>query len=146
MSNALIGQTLDRYQVLGHRGRGELGDVYKGYDPTLERTVALKVIELRRLGPPEAVERLLDRARTAARLDHPGLVKVHDFGRTKTVLYIVMEYIPGGSLRALLHELRDANQWVQLTEALQLVRHLGLVLDYINRQGAPPRRVRPAAI
>ncbi len=146
MSNPLIGQALDRYQILSELGQGEQGVVYKAHDPLLERAVALKVIELRRIGPPEAVERLLDRARTAARLDHPGLVKVHDFGRNNTLLYIIMEYIPGGSLRALLHELRDANQWVLLSEAVQLVRHLALVLDYINRQGAPPRRVRPADI
>ena len=90
MSNSLIGQALDRYQILSDLGAGELGTVYKAYDPSLERTVAVKAIELRRAGPPDAVERLLDRARTAARLDHPGLVKVHDFGRTQSLLYIVM--------------------------------------------------------
>ncbi len=146
MFTHLAGQALDRYQLQELLGEGTLGAVFKAHDPALQRTVAVKVIDLRQLTTPGAAERLLELARLAARLDHPGLVRVHDFGRADPLIYIVMEYLPGGNLHQLLQELRAANQWLLLSEAALLVRQIAVVLDYVNRQGATPRRVRPSDI
>ena len=146
MFNHLVGQVLDRYQLVRQLGEGELGAMFLAYDPNLQRDVALKVLDTRELGGPNAAERVLERARAAARLDHPGLVKVHDFGRSESLMYIVMEYLAGGNLRQLLSDLRQANQWLPLSEAVELTRQLALVLDYVSRQGEAPRRVRPTDI
>jgi len=144
MFKHFIGQTIDRYHVVSLLGEGRLGTVLKAHDPTLQRDVAIKLIDLNTLGQPDAAEKLLQRARTAARLDHPGLVKVHDFGRLDGLLYVVMDYLPGGNLRQLLGDLRANNQWLPLAEAVGLIRQVSLALDYIARQGAPARGVKPS--
>src|SRR5574342_1157325 len=132
MLKQLIGQTLDRYQILDELGQGQTGAVFRAHDPTLQRDVALKVVDLRPAA--DQAERLLEQARTAARLDHPGLVRVHDFGRASSLLYIVMEFIAGGNLAQLLQDLRGNSQWVLLAEAVELVRQAALVADYVGRQ------------
>ena len=117
MPEPTIGQSFDRYQLVARLGAGQLGIVYKAHDPNLMREVALKVIHV-----PDnqsgLADKILQGAREAARLDHPGLVKVHDFGRVDGWLYAVMDFIPGGSLRQLLLDLRAHNQWLLLSEAV----------------------------
>ncbi|MCC7358054.1 MAG: PD40 domain-containing protein [Anaerolineales bacterium] len=144
MFNYLIGQTIDRYQVTGLLGQGRLGAVLRAHDPTLQREVALKLIDLNTFARPDAGELLLQRARAAARLDHPGLVKVHDFGRLNGLLYVVMDYLPGGNLADLLRGLRANNQWPPLAEAVGLIRQVARTLGYLSRQGAPARGLKPA--
>ncbi len=146
MFNHLIGQTIDRYHVTALLGEGRLGTVLKAHDPTLQRDVAIKIIDTNTLGQPDAAEKLLQRARTAARLDHPGLIKVHDFGRLDGLLYVVMDYLAGGNLRQLLLDLRANNQWLPLAEAVGLIRQVSLTLDYVARQGAPLRGIKPSDI
>jgi len=146
MFDNYIGQTIDRYKVVARLGEGRLGTVLKAHDPTLQRDVAIKLIDLNTLGQPDAAEKLLQRARTAARLDHPNLIKVHDFGRLDGLLYVVMDYLPGGNLRQLLGDLRANNQWLPLAEAVGLIRQVSLALDYVSRQGAPLRGVKPSDI
>src|SRR6185295_6844590 len=119
--------------------------VYKAYDPTLMRDVALKVVQLPE-SRPDLADAILQRARDAARLDHPNLVKVHDFGRESDWLYVVMDFIPGGSLRQLLLDLRANNQWLLLAEAVGIVSQLCVVFEYLNQQAVPPRGVEPADV
>ena len=144
MFNYLIGQTIDRYQITGLLGQGRLGAVLRAHDPNLQRDVALKLIDLNTLARPDAGELLLQRARAAARLDHPGLIKVHDFGRLSGLLYVVMDYLPGGNLADLLRDLRANNQWLPLAEAVGLIRQVARTLDYVIQQGAPARSLKPA--
>jgi serine/threonine protein kinase len=140
-----IGQFFDRYQLVARLEDGRLGSVYKAYDPTLMRDVALKVVQLPE-NRPDLADAILQRARDAARLDHPNLVKVHDFGRENNSLYVVMDYIPGGSLRQLLLDLRANNQWLLLAEAVGIVGQLCVVFDYLNQQAVPPRGIEPAEV
>ncbi len=81
MTDPLIGQIFDHYQIVSQIGSGRLGASYKAFDASLQREVVVKFIRLPE-GRPELVEAAMRQARLAARLDHPGLVKVHDFGRT----------------------------------------------------------------
>ena len=145
MLSSLIGQSIERYQIISLLGSGRLGAVYKAHDPSLQRDVAIKVINLPD-GRPDLAETLVQQARLAARLDHPGLVKVLDVGRAGNRLYVVMDFLPGGNLQQLLQDLRSNNQWVLLTEAVGLVRQLCLVFDYLGRQGAPARGFKPADV
>ena len=96
----MIGTTLaDRYRIDTLLGRGGMGTVYRAHDLRLGRDVAIKVVE----GPgldSEARRRLLHEARTAATLNHPHIVAVHDAGEAGEQPFVVMELVDGGSLRA----------------------------------------------
>jgi hypothetical protein len=94
--------SIGRYTITGELGRGAMGVVYRAVDPALERRVAVKVIAARAgaaaLSMEELEARFLREARVAARINHPGVVTVHDAGREKDSLYLVMELIDGESL------------------------------------------------
>ena len=103
---SLVGQSLDRYELVDLLGEGGMGAVFKARDVTLQRDVAVKVMHPQFARRPDFRERFLQEARSAARLDHPGIVAVHDFGQARTHLYIVMELIPGANLRQMLQDLQ----------------------------------------
>jgi Tol biopolymer transport system component/serine/threonine protein kinase len=145
MSDQLIGPTFDRFQIVSPLGAGQLGAVYKAFDPSLQREVALKLIHLPE-GRFDLAEDVLRPARLAARLDHPGLIKVHDSGRSGAWLFVVMDYLAGGNLAQLLQDLRAHSQWLPLAEAVGLVRQLALVFDHLGREGLPPRALKPADV
>ncbi len=144
--NNLIGQTLKRYRVLSMLGEGGMGAVFKAHDPTLQRDVAIKVMHPHFARRSDFQERFLQEARTAARLDHPSIVQVHDFGSEHSLLYIVMEFIPGDNLEAMLRDLRAEGKWIVLSEAVGLIRHVALALDYAHRQGVLHRDIKPGNI
>ena len=139
----LVGQTFARYKLLALLGQGGMGGVFKARDLTLQRDVAVKVMHPQYTAQPDFQERFLQEARTAAQLDHPGIVKVFDFGKQGAVLYIVMEFLPGNNLRKLLQELQAQGKWIALPEAVQLVRHVCLAIDYAHRRGILHRDIKP---
>ncbi len=98
----MTGECFGRYQVRGRIGSGGMADVYRGYDPVLEREVAVKVIRKDVLATHRA-EQLLKRfkqeAMLVARLSHPNIAQVLDFGQEQDQPYLVMEILPGGSLK-----------------------------------------------
>jgi Tol biopolymer transport system component/serine/threonine protein kinase len=145
MTDQLIGQSFDRYKIVSLLGEGQLGAVYKAFDPSFQREVAIKLIRSPE-GRPDLAEAIMRQARLAAPLDHPGLVKIHDIGRVGPWLYLVMDYIPGGNLAQLLQDLHAHNQWLPLSEAMGLVRQVALVFDYLGRQGLPPRGLKPTDV
>ena len=140
---SMIGQSLGRYRILSLLAEGGMGEVYKAHDPVLQRDVAIKVMHPHFARQPNFRERFLQEARTAARLDHSCIVKVHDSGEADGCLYIVMEFIPGANLRKILEGLRASNRWILLPEAVQLIRQVCLALDYAHRQGVLHRDIKP---
>lgn len=143
MSN-LIGQSLGRYHILEGLGEGGMAFVYKAYDTRLEADVAVKVIRTEAL-PQNAVERALKRfereAKALARLTHPNIVKVTDFGEHGGKPYLVMPYLPGGTLKQLLK-----NQPMAWNEAAHLLLPIARALDYAHRRGTIHRDVKPSNI
>ena len=142
-SDPLVGQSLDRYKITKLLGEGGMGAVYKAFDLTLQREVAIKIMHAQFARQPDFQERFLQEARTEARLDHPGIVKVFDFGQARDMLYIVMDLIPGDNLRKMLQDLRSTGKWIVLPEAVQLVRQVCLALDYVHKQGIFHRDIKP---
>jgi serine/threonine protein kinase len=146
MFENLVGENLDRYQILRKIGEGSQGTVFEAYDATLQRNFAIKVLAPSLTKQPNFAENFAQIARTAARLDHPNLIQVLDFGNVRTYNYIVMEYIPGDNLEQLLNDLKLNSQWIILSEAVQLVRQLALALEFVRSQGAPQRVLKPANV
>ncbi len=140
---SLVGRSLNRYQVLSLLGEGGIGAVYKARDTVLQRDVAIKVMQPEFAQRPDFRERFLQEARTAARLDNPSIVQVHDFGENEEYLYIVMEYIPGDNLRKTLQDLKAHNQWVVLNEAVLIVEEVCQALEYALSQGVLHRDIKP---
>src|SRR5439155_25535180 len=98
---------LGRYRVTARLGAGAFGVVYKAHDDDLERDVAIKVPHRHRIATAADVEAYLAEARMVATLDHPGIVPVHDVGRTADGLcYVVSKFVPGEELRARLEKAR----------------------------------------
>ena len=144
--DSLIGQSLNRYKIISILGEGGMGAVFKAHDITLQRVVAIKVMHPHFAGLPNFQERFLQEARSAARLDHPGIVQVHDFGQDRSNLYIVMKFIPGDNLDKLLRELRSKGNWMLLDEACGLIEQTASALHYAHRQGVLHRDIKPANI
>src|SRR5512136_81152 len=100
--SSLIGQTIGRYQILEQLGEGGMATVYKAYDTRLERFVAIKVIRADQFAATmlDEMRRRFEReAKALAKLSHPNIVQVHDYGEYEGAPYLVMEYLPGGTLK-----------------------------------------------
>src|SRR5712664_4150688 len=97
---------LGRYLIQSELGRGAMGVVYKATDTVLERTVAIKTVNmsLERDGADRFEARFYQEARAAGGLNHPNIVTVHDVGKAGDVAYIAMEFIEGVELRTLIGE------------------------------------------
>ncbi len=142
----LIGQTLNRYRITDLLGEGGMGAVFKAEDLTLQRNVAVKLMHPHFARRADFRDRFLQEARTAARLDHPGIVQVYDFGQHRDMLYIIMEFIPGDNLQALVKEMKIQGKWIRLDEAVHLLRLTAAALDYAHGQGVLHRDIKPANI
>lgn len=142
----LVGQTLNRYQILSLLGEGGMGAVYKGHDVTLQRDVAIKVMHAHFAQNKDFQGRFLQEARTAARMDHPGIVQVYDFGQDRSALYIVMKFIPGDNLEKMLRDLRLQDKWITLNESVLLIEQVAKALDYAHRQGVLHRDIKPGNV
>ena len=137
--DSLINKRLGKYVIQAEIGRGGMGAVYRGYDPDLERPVAVKVLAPHLVWQREFVERFLREARAAARLKHPAIVTIYDVGQESGWYYFVMEYLEGQTLG----EMIEQRGPLPLSEVLTLLRPLAAALDYAHTQGIVHRDVKP---
>jgi serine/threonine protein kinase len=134
--------SLGKYQVLEEIGRGAMGAVYKGYDPFLDRTVAIKLLAPHLVWESAFVERFLREARSAARLQHSNIIPIYDVGQDGDRYYFVMAYLLGPSLKHLISEKGRLSP----TEAIPILRQLADALDYAHSKGLVHRDVKPANV
>ncbi len=139
----LIGQSLGRYHILEQLGEGGMATVYKAYDTRLEREVAVKVIR-REAFPPEQLEHVLKRfereAKALAKLSHPNIVSLLDYGNHEGTPFLVMPFLPGGTLKAKL------GRPIPWKTAIQLIIPLGRALAYAHSAGIVHRDIKPSNI
>jgi len=139
----LIGQSLGRYHILEQLGEGGMATVYKAYDTRLERDVAVKIIR-RGAFPADHLEQILKRfereSKALARLFHPNIVKVLDYGEYEGSPYMVLEYLPGGTLK---QKLGKPINW---QDSIQLLLPVARALEYAHEQGIIHRDVKPSNI
>jgi serine/threonine protein kinase len=139
-----VPKTLGKYEVQSVLGRGAMGIVYRGYDPDIERVVAIKVMHEHLFQGEEGsdfAQRFQHEARAAARCWHPNIVAVFDFGTEHDVPYLVMELVEG-------HELRDLLESRQFTmrESIDLVTPVLSALHHAHSKGVVHRDIKPANI
>lgn len=139
-----MGEQLGRYELRGELGRGGMGVVYRAYDPTLDREVAIKSVRLE--GIDEAAraaleERLSREARAAAKLQHPHIVAVYDFFRVEDRAYIVMEYVRGSMLDAVI-----AAGSRNPATVMKVLRQAAAALDAAHAAGIVHRDIKPGNI
>jgi len=142
MDNNLIGTRLGKYEIQAEIGRGGMGAVYKGYDPMLDRYVAVKVLAPHLVWEQEFVERFLREARAAARLKHAHIVTIHDVGQEGGWYYFVMEYLEGLPLKDVVLERGP----LPPDEVLSILRPLAGALDYAHHRGLVHRDIKPANV
>ena len=137
---------IGRYKVVSRIGQGGMARVYRAYQPSLERSVAVKVIPaaLDAAPDPDFLQRFAREARLIARLTHPNIVPVHDFGEEAGWAYIVMEYIAGGTVRDRLAGAAKRGMRLGLDRALNLAQQAALALDFAHSQGVIHRDIKPA--
>lgn len=136
----LIGQTVgERYRIEEVVGAGGMATVYRAFDSTLERDVALKVMRREVTGDADQLERFRREARAAAKLGHPHIVTVIDAGEENGRPYIVFEYVPGETLK---QRIKSQGR-LPITEAVAYTIELGSALVAAHGGGLVHRDVKP---
>ncbi|MBA4383821.1 MAG: hypothetical protein C0410_03730 [Anaerolinea sp.] len=141
--NNLIGQSLGRYHITEKLGEGGMATVYKAFDTRLERDVAVKIIRKEAFSQ-ELIGQMLKRfereAKTLAKLTHPNIVPIIDYGEYESSLYLVMPYLAGGTLKQLMGK---PMAW---QSAIRLLLPISKALAYAHEQDVIHRDVKPANI
>ena len=129
----------ERYRLVECIGSGGMAVVYKGVDTLLERRVAVKVLRNRFAKDPEFLERFKREARAAANLDHPNIVTVFDVGRDGDRHYIVMEYVDGPDLKAVIRQ----RERLSVDEALAIGIQIASGVGHAHKAGVIHRDIKP---
>lgn len=137
---------IGKYKIQCILGKGGMGIVYRALDPDIERDVAIKTIRFDTLTDGTAKDDLMARfireARAAGKLAHPNIITVYDVGKEKDITYIVMQYIEGQSLQALI----DSGKRFSSQEISEIMRPIGDSLDYAHANGIIHRDIKPGNI
>jgi tetratricopeptide (TPR) repeat protein len=138
----LVSTTMGQYEIVELIGKGGMAKVYKAWQPSLKRHVALKVLDPALASDPSFVTRFHQEAVSAANLRHPNIVTIHDVGTQDGYNYIAMEYIEGSSLddRIRSHGALPGQQVVDI------ITQIGSALEYAHQQGFIHRDIKPANV
>jgi formylglycine-generating enzyme required for sulfatase activity/WD40 repeat protein/tRNA A-37 threonylcarbamoyl transferase component Bud32 len=139
----LVGQNIGRYHVVEQLGQGGMAVVYQAYDTHLERDVAIKVIRTGMV-QPDMLDQMLKRfereAKSLAKMKHRDIVNIFDYGKYEGAPYLVMEYLPGGTLK------ERAGKPRPYQDAAKLLLPVARALEYAHQRGVLHRDVKPANI
>jgi len=138
--NVREGVTLGPYRVMERIGRGGMAAVYRAYHPGLDRYVAIKVLPDFFADDPSYHERFQQEARSVARLKHPNILEVFDFGYEDGNAYLVLELIEGGTLGDRI------GKPMELREVIQLLEPIASALDHAHAHGILHRDIKPSNI
>ncbi|WP_439815161.1 protein kinase domain-containing protein [Zavarzinia sp. CC-PAN008] len=137
---------LGKYDIVSVLGRGAMGVVYKGYDPGIERHVALKTVRADAIDDEDAktlaLQGLKRDARAAGKLQHPNIVGVYDYGEEEGIAFIAIEFIQGRSVKDFLDEKRTFT----VAEIVTIMDELLTALEYSHQRGVVHRDIKPANV
>jgi putative two-component system response regulator len=134
------GTTLGPYRIIECIGRGGMATVYKAHHPALDRYVAIKVLPDFFAEDERYMERFLLEARSIARLKHPNILDVYDFGREGNITYLVLELVGGGTLAERL------GRQMHIQQVAAILGPVGSALDHAHSQGVLHRDIKPSNI
>lgn len=129
------------FEVISLLGAGAMGAVYQVRQPKLDRVVAIKIMSPSLYEVPAFISRFEREARAMARLDHPNIVKIYDFGERNGFYYFVMEYVDGSDLRQLM-----ADGGLEKIDALELIPQICEAIQFAHNEGICHRDIKPANI
>jgi len=139
-----IPQHIGRYEIQAAIGAGSMGAVYKGFDPLIKRTLAIKTIRLDIPRGSEEYDTFLERfyqeARISGTLSHPNIVTLYDIGEESGVPFLAMEYIDGETVESRIQR----GERFPAAQVVSLVRQLASALDYAHSRSVVHRDVKPA--
>ena len=135
----LVGKTLGNYQIVAEIGRGGMAVVYRAYQPSLNREVAIKVLPPQFTFDQQFIERFIREAQAAASLRHDHIIVIHDVAEQSGLYYIVMDLLEGRTLRQLIEQ----EGALPPARAAHLVEQIASALDHAHRRGFVHRDVKP---
>jgi hypothetical protein len=136
----LVGRSLGQYQIVQRLGEGGMATVYKAFQPSLNRYVAIKVLPPDLAQQPDFAARFTREAHAVAQLQHPHILSIHDFGQEGGLSYIVMQYVEAGTLQQRMHQPMD------LETIAKIIEQLADALDYAHRRGIIHRDIKPSNV
>lgn len=136
-----VARLFPQFEILGFLGRGGMGAVYHARQPKLDRQIALKILPAGAASDPGFAERFQREARALARLNHPNIVAIYDFGVVAELSFLVMEFVDGANLRELSRRHRCSPQ-----QALQIVPQICDALQFAHNEGIVHRDIKPENI
>jgi serine/threonine protein kinase len=142
----LTGRTIGSYRIVEKLGHGGMAQVYKAYDVERERYVAFKILHPHLTTDDSFAIRFEREARAISALNHPHVVHIVDFDNTGTLTYLVMEYLPGISLKAHLRDLDADQALMPLPNVVDLISAVAEGLDYAHGQGIVHRDIKPSNV
>lgn len=137
----MIGTKVGPYELIEELGRGGMATVYRAHQTSVDRSVAVKLIHQNFADDDSMLARFTSEARLIARLEHPHILPVYDFNGSHTPPYIVMRYLPTGTLHDIMRQ-----RILPVGEILHLFRQLGSALDYAHRSGIVHRDIKPSNV
>ncbi len=140
--NQYIGKTLGAYQILEQIGRGGMATIFKAYHPAMDRYVAVKMLASHFAQDETFVPRFTQEARTLARLEHPHVLPVYDYGEQEGTTYLVMRYIEAGTLKDLI----TGQGPLELDQVAHILDQVGRALGYAHSQDVIHRDIKPANV
>jgi serine/threonine protein kinase len=148
MIDSLIGRRLGDYVIQELLGRGGMARVYRGYDERLQRYAAIKVIsgDFNAADQAEYTERFRREARSIARLNHPNIVGIYQFGEIDSMYYMAQVFIEGRDLRHILKSYGERGVRMKIPEVMNIARGIATGLDYAHGRGVIHRDVKPSNI
>lgn len=138
--DGMIGRSLGKYQIIEPLGEGGMATVYKAFDPTLERFVAIKIIRAVNQIDSDFLIRFQREARALAKLDHPYILKVLDYGEENGLPYLVMPYVAHGTLK------QYTRTRLPFKKAIEILIPVAEALSYAHKRKIIHRDIKPANI
>lgn len=142
MADTLIGKKIGQYEIVAKIGEGGMAQVYKAYQASMNRYVAIKVLPHQSTQDTNFIKRFKGEAQAIANLEHSHILPVHDFGLQDDIYYLVMRYIDSGTLADLMKQ----DKALPVERSLQIIIDVAKALDYAHSQGIIHRDIKPSNI